>query len=641
MQTLSVPSHEHRRHYLGLVFGLLAAFSLTAICYWPSLDGPFLFDDIPNLEPMGERGGLIAAEQYLEFIATPRSGPLGRPLSLASFTLNASTWPTDPRPFRITNLVIHLVNGMLIFLFTRRIFSIYQHPLTADKLALMCTAMWLLHPLLVSTTAYIVQRMTMLCTLFTLAGLLCYLRGRSQLPRFPFRGWLWIIGGMSGFGLLALLSKESAILLPLYALTIELTVFGSIKTNSRHRTWLLAMLVIPLVVSISVVVAGWDSISSGFEFRSFTLAERLMTEAVVVVDYLGQIVAPRLSGLGIIHDDYPVSTGLMQPASTLISLLIIVSLAGLAIAARKTLPLVSLGVLWFFAGHSLEAGPFPLELYFEHRNYLPLLGPLIVAAALLQLVKHKMQRVLLFGVALFIAVESLMTWQSAATWGSESRFMRTALIEHPNSLRAQQFYVNQLIVSGHYSEALSAQERLALKMPDHTSTLISILNLRCLLSTLTTQQVDGLLQKLSSSSHDLQIITYLPVLTNNAFARTCPAFGPDELHAVFDGLLGNPKITANDIASGAILYNKGIAYAKSGDLDRALLQLDHSYEVNPLIDIPIQQTVWLLEAKRPDDAEQYLSLARQHGHKQIVRRSYRDSAFEQLQKEIDRQRSRQ
>ncbi len=637
MQTLSVLSDEHRRHYLGLVFGLLATFSLTAICYWPSLDGPFLFDDIPNLEPMGERGGLIAAEQYLEFIATPRSGPLGRPLSLASFTLNAKTWPADPRPFRITNLVIHLVNGFLIFLFARRVFSMSQHRLTAEKLALMCAAMWLLHPLLVSTTAYIVQRMTMLCALFSLAGLLCYMRGRDQLPTNPTRGWLWIIGGMSGFGLLALLSKESAILLPLYALTIEWTVYSAITTSPRHRNLLLAILIAPVLIFATVVVARWDSIASGFEFRSFTLLERLMTQAVVVVDYLGQIVAPRLSGLGIIHDDFPVSTGLTSPFSTLISLLLIVLLAALAVAVRKKLPLVSLGVLWFLAGHSLEAGPFPLELYFEHRNYLPLLGPLIVAASLLLLVKHKVQRILLFGVALFILAESLITWQSATTWGSEARFMRTALIEHPDSLRAQQFYVNELIVSGQYSDALSAQEYLAGKLPGHTSTLLSILNLRCLLNTLTAQHVNELLQQVSGSNHDLQIVAYLPVLTHNAFAGTCSAFGPTELHALFDGLSGNPKIATNATAMGAILYNKGIAYSKSGELDRAILQLDLSYKANSLIDIPIQQTVWLLEAKRPRDAAQYLSLARQHGREQFIRRSYRDSVLEQLQQAIDRQ----
>ncbi len=637
MQTLSVFSNEHRRHYLGLVFGLLAAFSLTAICYWPSLDGPFLFDDIPNLEPMGERGGLISAEQYLEYIATPRSGPIGRPLSLASFTLNAKTWPADPKPFRISNLVIHLVNGLLIFLLARRVFSISQNQLTADRLALMCAALWLLHPLLVSTTAYIVQRMTMLCTLFTLAGLLCYMRGRNQLPANPVRGWLWILGGMSGFGLLALLSKESAILLPLYALTIELTVYSAVRTSTRHRNLLLATLVSPLLIFTSIVAASWDSISSGFEFRSFTLPERLMTEAVVVVDYLSQIVAPRLSGLGIIHDDYPVSTGLVSPVSTLISLLIIVSLVGFAIAARKKLPLVSLGVLWFFSGHSLEAGPFPLELYFEHRNYLPLLGPLIVAAALLLLVKQKMQRILLFGVALFIVAESLMTWQSASTWGSESRFMRTALIEHPDSQRAQQFYVNELIVSGRYGDALAEQEHLAGKMPGHTSTLLSILNLRCLLNTLTARQVDEFLGRISSSNYDLQLVNYLPVLRNNAFAGTCSAFGAEELHDLFDSLLSNPRISANNIALGAILYNKGLAYARSGDLDLALLQLDHSFDANSLIDIPLQQTVWLLEANRPLDAQQYLSLARQHEHQPIVRRSYRDSAFEQLQREIARQ----
>ena len=636
MQNPSYFSGVQSRHVQGLVVGLLAAFALTVLCYWPSLSGPFVFDDIPNLEPIGARGGLVSAEHYLEYIFTPQAGPLGRPLSLASFALNAETWPTDPRPFRVTSLILHLVNGVLLFLLARRIFSISKDQRAADYLALMCVAMWLLHPLLVSTTAYIVQRMTLLCTLFTLAGLLCFMRGRSQLPANPSRGWLWIVAGMGGFGLLAVLSKESGILLPLYALAIELTVYRSVKIGARHRNLLLALLVAPVIACMSYFIVRWESLSYGFQFRPFTMIERLMTEAVVLMDYLRQIVAPELAGLGIIHDDFPISTGLMSPVTTLVSVLVIASLVAFAIAARKKFPLAGLGILWFFAGHSLEAGPVPLELYFEHRNYLPLLGPLLVFATLLHAANPNVRRVLVFGVVLFIAAESFMTWQSATTWGNESKLKRIALLEHPDSLRAQEFYVNGLIRAGQYSEALAARERLHEKFPDNTSVMLSILNLRCLVKDLTKQQFAETLRLISHSNYDTQIANYLPVLASNAATGTCSVFGPDELHAVFDSLLRNPEISAHNKSVGAILYNKGVAYAGSGDLDLALEQLDLSYTANPLIDIPILQTVWLLAANRPADAGRYLARARQHGGETIVRRNFRDSDIEYLQQQIER-----
>ena len=103
------------------------------MCYWPSLDGPFVFDDIPNLELLGNGGGLTSSEKYVEFIFSAQSSMLGRPVSLLSFALNGQEWPTDPRPFRITNLLLHLVNGLLIFLLTRAIFSTSHRPETAEK----------------------------------------------------------------------------------------------------------------------------------------------------------------------------------------------------------------------------------------------------------------------------------------------------------------------------------------------------------------------------------------------------------------------------------------------------------------------------------------------------------------------------
>jgi len=628
-----------RRHLAGIFAGISAAFLVTVMCYWPSLSGPFLFDDIPNLELLGDRGGLTSADKYIEFITGGKSGPLGRPLSLASFTLDGQAWPTDPRPFRITNLIIHLVNGLMVFLLARLIFSAHYKRETAGKLALLCMTLWLLHPLLVSTTAYIVQRMAQLSTLFTLAGLLCYLRGRNYLSNQLQRGWAWIIAGLGVCGALALLCKETGILLPFYALVIELTLFSSTSLARRHRSALFVMLCMPLLALLAYMTLNWGSTLRAFEFRPFAMQERLLTQAVVLVDYLQQIIAPRLSGLGIIHDDFPVSRGLLNPMATMASLLAIAALIFLAVWSRKKFPYVSFGILWFFVGHSLEAGPIALELYFEHRNYLPLLGPLVSICAVLPLLSQKLRRLLPLLVFLFIGVESFLTWQAATTYGSEERFMQTTLIEHPNSLRAQQYVSNQYILRGQYREALATQESLATKFPEHASIRLSILNLRCILDELPPAQVNTTQEFLEHSSYDRQVVGLLASLISNATVRSCESLGFAELQAVFDALLRNPVMAKNLTMLGAIHYHKGIAYEKTASLDEAVAHLDLSYAANPEIDIRLQQVVWLLAASRQADAERYLLLARQHDDGRLWRISLREADLDILQQRVDQARS--
>ena len=629
-------SSYRRRHLVGIASGIAVAFLLTVICYWPSLGGPFLFDDIPNLELLGERGGLTSAADYAEFILSAQSGPLGRPLSLASFALDGQAWPTDPRPFRITNLIIHLVNGLLVFLLARLIFSTSYKRETAEKLALLCVTLWLLHPMLVSTTAYIIQRMTQLSSLFTLAGLLSYIHGRKYLPDRPLQGWAWILVGMGMFGSLALLSKETGILLPFYALVIEITVFNSTNIAWRQRAALIAVFCMPLLALTGYMALTWDAQLAGFEFRPFTMEERLLTQGVVLVDYLRQIVMPQLSGLGLFHDDFPISKGFFDPVGTVVSLITIATMLLLAVWLRKTWPLISFGILWFFVGHSLEAGPIALELYFEHRNYLALLGPLIVLCSLLPLLSRKLRRMLPLFLVLFVGVEGFLTWQAAMPWGNENRLMQITLIEHPDSLRAQQYVANRYIINGNYPEALAVQEGLAQEFPEHTSTRLSILNLRCILNVLTVEQVDTTKRFLEQGAYDRQVVGFLNPLISNAATSKCTVLGFAEVHALFDALLRNSVMVKSATVRGATRYHKGMAYKMVGNLDEALKQFDLSYEAKPVIDIRLQQVVWLIEAGNTDLAEHYLVLAQQHGKGQILRSSYRDADLSTLQQRIDR-----
>ncbi|MBT8108696.1 MAG: hypothetical protein KJP17_10695 [Gammaproteobacteria bacterium] len=614
---------------------VIAVVLVTVVGYWPSLDGPFVFDDVPNLQLLGERGGVDSYDAFLEFVASAESGPLGRPLSLASFVLNGDTWPTDPRPFRVTNLLIHIVNGLLIFVLARQLFATLHDREAATRLALLCMALWMVHPLLVSTTAYVIQRMTQLASLFMLAGLICYAHGRNLLPQAPRRGWTWILAGMGTGGALALLSKESGILLPLYALVIEFTVFAAATLPRQHRRALVAILCLPLAALLGYMAVTWEALRLGFEFRPFTAGERLLTQTVVLVDYLQQVFAPHLSGLGIIHDDVAVSRGLLEPPATIISLFVIVALIGIAFWRRKRWPLFSLGILWFFAGHSLEAGPLPLELYFDHRNYLPLFGPLIAVCSLLPLLPAQLRRVAPVVIVVFFALELFLTWQSARLWSDEDLMMRTALVDHPHSLRAQQHVANRQIIGRQYEEALATQQAIATRFPEHTATRLSVLNLSCILGRLTPEEIAESLRFIESSAYDTQIVGFLAPLMATSAAGVCPAYDADAFQATVDALLRNPVLGRNAEIRGAAHYFKGMAYERSGQLYDALRHLDLSYDAHPGIDIRLQQVVWLLQRGKADEALRYLGLAEQYRRERFWRRNFRDADMKVLRQQVE------
>ena len=611
METLS-DSRVSKRPLGPTLAAVSVLFATAILCYWPSLNGPFLFDDVPNLSELGQRGGITDVDAFMAFVTGGQSGPLGRPLSLATFVLNGQDWPAEPLPFRITNLLIHFLNGLLVFFLSRSLLATSHDGETAHKLGLVCMALWLLHPLTASTTAYVIQRMTQLSSLFVLTGLLCYVHGRKILGAEPRRGWAWIIGGMGTSGLLAVLSKETGALLPAYALALELTAFRGAAMPAWQRKGLLALLCMPLLLIVGYLALRWDAMMLGFDYRPFSVSERLLTQPVVLAEYIRQVFLPQLSGLGIVHDDFPISTSLLNPVSTLFSLVFIVALLGLAVAWRKRWPLVALGILWFFAGHSLEAGPLSLELYFDHRNYLPLLGPIIAVVSLVPALPAKVKRLAPVLLVLVLCFQAFLTWQSARLWGNENLMMAVALLDHPGSLRARQHVANQTIIAGRYGEALNLQIDIATDFAAHTSTRLSILNLRCLTGSLTPADVDETLSFVRSGSHDQQITGFLAPLLENAGNDHCAAFGPGEYLALLDALLDNPLIRGIGRTSGAIHYFQGLAHYRTGNTGAAVESLDRSFAVAPEIDIRLQQVVWLLEAGDAVAARHYLGKTEQY-----------------------------
>jgi protein O-mannosyl-transferase len=362
----------------------IAALALLAGAYAFGLGGPFVLDDHVNLAPVwqwldGQRSAHDAA-------FGSKSGPLGRPLAYATFMANAALGGQASFGFKLVNLLLHGLAATLLVGVLLRVLALaapQARPRTLTLLAIGIAALWALHPLHVSTVLYVVQRMTLLAALAQLGAVLAYLDGRALLARDPQRArWLLflVFPGLIGIGLLA---KETAVMALAYVAVLELALFRAPRPRAL-RAFFLFFLLLPVAAGALYLLLDPSRIVQGYERRTFSLAERLLTQPRVLGDYLLALLLPLPGKLALFRDGYPLSTGWLQPLATAGWLLAWGVLAALAWALRTRLPLLLLGVSWFVAGHALESSFIPLEIHFEHRNYLPSVGILLAVFALLR-----------------------------------------------------------------------------------------------------------------------------------------------------------------------------------------------------------------------------------------------------------------
>lgn len=219
-----------RRH---LVLAILVLMGLCAGVYANGLFGGFLFDDYPNIVQNTMPHLVMDGGGQNWFVAalSSNSEMLKRPVSMLSFAANLYGFGMSPLAFKLVNLGIHLLIGLLVYHLAFRLVPYLTQSTESTNsasrprlIALVATGLWLLHPLHVSDVVYIVQRMNQLTTLFMLAGLLCYAEGRRRnLQGQP--GLLIAFSGLTAFGLLAVFSKENGALIVLYAFVVEALCF--------------------------------------------------------------------------------------------------------------------------------------------------------------------------------------------------------------------------------------------------------------------------------------------------------------------------------------------------------------------------------------------------------------------------------
>lgn len=424
---------------------LALAMACTVLAYLPGLAGPLVLDDHANLEPLVR--WLHGAVGWHTVVFDNGSSELGRPLAMATFLANAALTGESVYAFKATNLAIHLATGLCVYallcVLARR--QLLGAPAGLVRWApAITTAAWLLHPLLVSTVLYVVQRMAMLAALFMLLALLSYLYGRIALESGQRRKACILLGAaLPACTLLAILSKENGILAPALCGLVEWLAFAPRDGAHRSRAssaFIVVTLLLPAACAIILTLAGDHHIVGGYANRPFSVSERLLTQSRVLWHYVGAVLMPYGPRLGLYHDDFPISHGLLSPISTLSSLLGWVAVLWMAWRFRKTIPAFSLGLGIFLVGQALESTVFPLLMYFEHRLYLPSIGLIWAVVGLVAWVAprlaprmHHGSRILQGASVGLVLVLALATTARAAVWRSQEAILRQALAFHPDS----------------------------------------------------------------------------------------------------------------------------------------------------------------------------------------------------------------
>ena len=434
--------------FLGLV--------LVVVAYWPGLNGPYVLDDGENLllNPSVALTDL-SGENILAALTGNQSGPLKRPLAAVSFALNhyfaGGFYPTFA--FKATNLAIHLINTFFIYVLSLKLLNTPRLASLNDdnrqrRIAIFSTALWALHPIQLTSILYVVQRMTSLSALFVILGLIVFMHGRQSLEVSGKNGRLMIATGVIGGTLLGIGAKENAVLLPILAFIIDLTLYRRNLLSSSDRKWLggfyLLTILIPLVLLISYLLVYPDFFFNAYAARSFSTYERLITETRVLWFYLSLLLVPSIQRLGLFHDDISISTGLFHPLSTLPAVLGIIALIGFALIQFRRYPIASFAILWYLAGHSLESSIFGLEIAYEHRNYLPSYGVIFAAAyviihLLAGMTTQRNKALLALLPYTIILIFGFSTWTWANTWRDTYTLAEYHAIHHPESPRANNF----------------------------------------------------------------------------------------------------------------------------------------------------------------------------------------------------------
>lgn len=578
------------------------------VVYAPALTGTFLLDDMPNLSGLAS---VTDWQSALIFSFSGGAGPLGRPLALLTFVPQAESWGQDAEPFLRVNILIHLANACLLAWILHRLAIL--RGLSASEAAFAAiagAALWMFMPLLASASLLIIQRMTTLAAFFVLLGIAGYLFARSRADRSPTRALIGMSAALIAGTALAVLVKENGALLPVFVLVMEATLLKRPqRIGRRHwQVWRVTFLVVPAVFIVGFLVFRIPYSEEVVLQRGFTGWERLLTECRVLWQYLFNAFIPQPWRLGPFHDSYDVARSLLNPV-TLAAVAGWVSVLVVALAWRRRYALFSFAVLWFLGGHLLESTLVPLDLYFEHRNYLPVVGPVFALCAGVATATASMRRIVYAGLSGYAALHAIVLLSVTSLWGSPAEALTYWKNQVPDSRYA---------VTAAFQYQLSAEGPAAtlrhLQMSIRENPAFRYLKLHELMLSCRVRPGDDHTKMVDELGEVLPQIEYtetaLSVLTELTDSTDCAGITNAAIGDLALALNRNPRYKANEIHNHSHHKLMALIQHEEGRPEQVMTHLKKAAEYKSTADLALMIVLTYIAQQDFDGAYRHIEQAR-------------------------------
>lgn len=406
------------------------------------------------------------------------SFPATRLLGMYSFALNYYLGQLNPSGYHIFNFAVHMTATMMVWLSAGLMFTLARaispakpaHDRLTDgtcrELPFLTALLFLVHPCQTQAVTYITQRYESMAAVFYLGAVYCYLRARIEAP--GRRKWL-LFAGSAVSAVLGIMTKETALTIPVAILGAEWILVGPYRSlgkpndvaiRTRWGSKPLWPYGVVICVSVAFYVLFTRLLQSGLRvFLStvesashdgdvFTFPTYFLTQLRVFLTFLRLFVFP--AGQNLDHD-FPMSTGLMSPPSTILGLAVISIFVWGAIRLRRSYPLVSFGLAWMLVTFSINIAP-RQNAIFEHKMYLISFGCFLAFTSALEVILKDRRRALIFlsGIIVIMAVAS---YNRNQVWRNEWALWQDIYQKSPNKSRVNanlgRIYADQ----GRYDDA--------------------------------------------------------------------------------------------------------------------------------------------------------------------------------------------
>jgi hypothetical protein len=342
--------------------------------------------------------------------------------------------------------------------------------------------------------------------------------------------------------------------------------------------------------------------------RDFTMGERLLTEPRVLSDYLAKILLLRPDNFSLFQDDYPISRHLLIPPTTLWAVLGVILVSIIALRVRRTFPMLALAILWFLAGHVLESSFIGLVPYFEHRNYLPMLGLLLALVwGMLKLLARmptvSLRRMVTWlstaGVLLFPA----LTWVQTSGWAKPVEQAMLWAEQHPFSRFAQSHAAEIFVKLEQPLKAETYYRHMIKAFPEDTGPYLLWFSLACQYPQTITPPTQEAFSRLQKGKLDTATLTGLNFILEERAKGRCNNLDSHTLEEILNTLIRNPR---GRFYQPYLYHLAALFYAQE---QRYLLAVQHAERSLALKDQPslrIYQIRWLIADHRLAEAQAYL-----------------------------------